>query len=45
MRLRIGDRAPNIALPDHNRNPVKRGEYWGKKNVVLVFYALANTRT
>ncbi len=45
MPLKVGDVAPDFALPDHNGNPVALREFRGKKNVALVFYILANTPT
>jgi peroxiredoxin len=41
--LKVGDRAPDFALPDQNGNVVKLSDYVGKKNVVLAFYVLAFT--
>lgn len=41
--LKVGDRAPDFALPDQNGNVVKLSDYLGKKNVVLAFYVLAFT--
>ncbi len=45
MPLRVGDRAPDFALPDQDGKPVKLSDYLGRKNVVLAFYVLANTPT
>jgi len=41
--LKVGDHAPDFALPDQNGNVVKLSDYLGKKNVVLAFYVLAFT--
>jgi len=41
--LKIGDRAPDFALPDQNGNVVKLSDFRAKKNVVLAFYVLAFT--
>ncbi len=45
MKLNAGDRAPDFALPDQDGNSVALADFRGKKNVVLVFYVLANTPT
>ena len=45
MRLKVGDRAPGFTLSDHQGNPVALHNFQGTKNVVLVFYVLANTPT
>ncbi len=41
--LKVGDRAPDFSLRDHNGNTVKLSDFQGKKNVVLAFYVLAFT--
>jgi cytochrome oxidase Cu insertion factor (SCO1/SenC/PrrC family) len=41
--LKIGDSAPDFTLTDTNGQPVKLGDFRGKKNVVLAFYVLAFT--
>ncbi len=41
--LKVGDRAPDFALPDQNGTVVKLNDFRGKKNVVLAFYVLAFT--
>ena len=39
--LRVGDRAPDFALPGHvGSDKVCLRDFKGKKNVVLVFYPL-----
>ena len=41
--LKVGDRAPDFALPDQNGALVKLAEYRGKKSVILAFYIRAST--
>jgi len=41
--LKVGDRAPDFALPDQDGRVVKLSDFHGKKNVVLAFYVLAFT--
>jgi hypothetical protein len=41
--LKIGDRAPDFALPDHNGRVVKLSDFRGKKSVILAFYIRAST--
>ena len=36
--LRVGDKAPDFSLRDHEGNRVTLSEFRGEKNVVLVFY-------
>ena len=35
----IGDSAPDFSLVDVSGNEIRLGDFKGKKNVVLVFYA------
>jgi cytochrome oxidase Cu insertion factor (SCO1/SenC/PrrC family) len=41
--LKVGDRAPDFELTDTEGQPVRLGDFRGKKNVVLAFYVLAFT--
>jgi peroxiredoxin len=41
--LRVGEKAPNFALPDQNGHEVSLSQFLGKENVVLAFYVLAFT--
>ena len=41
--LKVGDKAPDFTLRDQNGNEVTLSNYFGKKNVVLVFYPLSFT--
>lgn len=41
--LKVGQPAPEFALPDTAGKPVKLSDFKGKKNVVLAFYVLAFT--
>lgn len=41
--LKVGDRAPDFALPDQNGKVVKLSDFRGKKSVVLAFYIRAST--
>lgn len=41
--LRVGDRAPDFALPDQKGNTIKLSDYREKKTVVLAFYIKAST--
>ena len=41
--LKVGDRAPDFALPDQNGKLVKLADFRGKKSVVLAFYIRAST--
>ena len=43
MALEIGDEAPDFALDDQTRTPVRLSDFRGRKNVVVVFYPLALT--
>lgn len=39
--LKVGDKAPDFALPGHRgQETFKLSDYRGKKNVVIVFYPL-----
>jgi len=39
--LKVGDEAPDFALPSHlGGDKVKLSDYRGKKNVVIAFYPL-----
>ena len=42
-KLKVGDMAPDFALPDLTGKPVKLSEFRGKNNVVLAFYVFAFT--
>ncbi len=37
--LEIGDNAPDFSIVDASGKEIKLGDFKGKKNVVLVFYA------
>jgi peroxiredoxin len=41
--LKVGDRAPDFALPDQNGKLVKLADFHGKKSVILAFYPRAST--
>jgi cytochrome oxidase Cu insertion factor (SCO1/SenC/PrrC family) len=41
--LKVGMAAPDFTLNDTNGQPVRLGDFRGKKNVVLAFYVLAFT--
>ena len=41
--LKVGQPAPEFALPDTGGKPIKLSDFKGKKNVVLAFYVLAFT--
>ena len=41
--LKVGDLAPDFALPDQDGKVSKLSDFRGKKNVVLAFYVLAFT--
>lgn len=41
--LKVGDKAPDFTLTDHNGNKVTLSSFRGTKNVVLVFHPLAFT--
>ena len=41
--LKVGDHAPDFALPDQNGKVVKLADFHGKKSVILAFYPRAST--
>ena len=41
--LRVGDGAPDFALPDQKGDTVRLSDFRGKKSVVLAFYIKAST--
>ncbi len=41
--LKIGDAAPDFALPDQNGQTIRLSDFRGKKTVVLAFYIKAFT--
>ena len=41
--VKVGDRAPDFALPDQQGRTVKLSDFRGKKDVVLAFYIKAFT--
>ena len=41
--LKVGERAPDFALPDQSGRTVKLSEFRGKQAVVLAFYLRAST--
>jgi peroxiredoxin len=45
MAVELGEEAPDFELPNQHRQPVRLSDFRGRKNVVLVFYALAFTPT
>jgi peroxiredoxin len=42
-QLKVGDEAPDFALPSTTGQPVKLSDFRGKKNVVLAFFPAAFT--
>jgi len=40
---KVGDPAPDFALPDQSGKTVKLSDFRGRKNVVLAFYIRAST--
>jgi len=42
-QLKVGDRAPDFALPDQKGQTVELSDFLGKKTVVLAFYIKAST--
>lgn len=41
--LKVGDKAPDFTLTDHNNQAVTLSSFQGKKHVVLIFHPLAFT--
>jgi len=41
--LKVGDHAPDFALPNQNGKAVRLSDFRGKKAVVLAFYIKAST--
>ena len=41
--LKVGDAAPDFALPDQNGRMIRLGDFRGKRSVVLAFYIRAGT--
>ncbi len=41
--LKVGDAAPDFALPDQNGATIRLSEFHGKKSVVVAFYIRAGT--
>ncbi len=41
--LKVGERAPDFALPDQTGHTVKLSDFRGKQAVVLAFYLRAST--
>ena len=37
-KLKVGDKAPEFALPAQDGKKIRLSDYYGKKNVMLVFY-------
>ncbi len=44
-RLKVGDPAPDFALPNQNGTTVRLSDFRGKKMLVLAFYIKAFTPT
>jgi peroxiredoxin Q/BCP len=42
-RLKVGDSAPDFALPDQDGRTVRLSDYRGKKSAILAFYIKAGT--
>jgi peroxiredoxin Q/BCP len=42
-QLKLGERAPDFALPDQKGQTIKLSDFLGKKTVVLAFYIKAST--
>jgi peroxiredoxin len=38
--LKIGDRAPDFALPATTKEKISLSDYLGKKNIVVAFYGM-----
>ena len=45
MPLQVGDRAPDVTLPDHTRKKVALSGLWSERPTVLLFFPLAFTST
>ena len=45
MPLKVGDRAPDLTLPDHTRKKVALSTLWSERATVLLFFPLAFTST
>jgi peroxiredoxin Q/BCP len=41
--LKVGDAAPDFALPDQHGNTVRLSDFRGKHSLVLAFYVKAGT--
>jgi peroxiredoxin Q/BCP len=41
--LKVGDSAPDFALPDQNGKTIRLSEFRGKRTIVLAFYVKAGT--
>jgi peroxiredoxin Q/BCP len=41
--MKVGDRAPEFALPDQDGKIIKLSDFHGKRAVVLAFYIRAST--
>lgn len=44
MAVHVGSTAPDFELPDQSNQPVRLGDFRGRKNVVLLFYPSSFTR-
>jgi len=45
MKLKVGDRAPDLTLPSHSLEEISLADFRGKQPVVLLFFPLAFTST
>ncbi|CAN5814377.1 hypothetical protein BH23GEM6_BH23GEM6_07980 [soil metagenome] len=45
MKLKVGDRAPDLTLPSHSLEEISLSDFRGKQPVVLLFFPLAFTST
>lgn len=43
VSLKVGDRAPDFTLSDHNGYTVSLADFRGKKSVILAFYSRSST--
>jgi peroxiredoxin (alkyl hydroperoxide reductase subunit C) len=43
MALRVGQLAPDFVLESHQEKNVRLSDYFGRKNIALVFFPLAFT--